>query len=129
MATDTTKKTTLLLVEDDPFMVDLLANEFTNAGFALVLAKTGKEGVEKFLEAKPDLILLDLILPDQNGLEALRQIRQDPYGASVRVIVLSNLSDDGNIDEAKKLGVKEYLVKANFDLSEILERVKTVLAQ
>lgn len=129
MATESEKKVKLLLVEDDPFMIDLLANQFITAGFTLILAKTGKEAVEKYLETKPDAILLDLILPDQNGFDALRQIRHDPDGANVYVIILSNLSDDSNINEAKKLGVKEYLVKANFDLSEILEKVKNVLAQ
>lgn len=118
----------ILLVEDDVFMVDLLAQELKGAGFEVVVAKTGSEVVEKFREAKPDLVLLDIMLPDLNGFDALRQIRREEKGPATKVIILSNLGDDSDRKEGKRLGARDYLVKANFTLKEIVERVRAVLA-
>lgn len=116
-----------MLIEDDLFMIELLANELTNAGFEPVSFKLGKEAIEKFEESRPDIILLDLLLPDQNGLETLRAIRRLPGGAHTKVIVLSNIAEGLDKEEAKRLGVIDYLVKANHSLPEIIDRVKKVL--
>lgn len=118
----------ILLVEDDVFMVDLLAREFKGAGFEVLVAKTGSEGVEKFREAKPDLILLDIMLPGLNGFDALRQIRREEKGPTTKVIVLSNLGDVSDKEEAKRLGVIDYMIKANSSIAEIIEKVRSVLA-
>lgn len=117
----------ILLVEDDVFMIDLLTNEFTHAGFEVTAAKTGQEGVAKFEEKKPDIIVLDILLPDQDGFETLRQIRQKSGGNEAKVIILSNISENSHVEEAKRLGVLDYLVKADLSLSEITARVKAVL--
>ena len=122
-----TKKSKVLLVEDDVFMSDLLTQTLARAGFDVANAKTGGEGVKLFQEWHPDIILLDLILPDQNGFEALRQIRRLPGGPEEKVIVLSNLSRETQGEEAGRLGVVDYLVKSNFSLEEIIARVKSVL--
>ena len=121
---DTPIKKYVLLIEDDVFMIDLLINELVRAGFEAVSAKTGKEGVEQFDKRKPDLIILDFLLPDQNGFETLRQIRRKPNGADAKVIILSNIAEGPNIEEAKRLGCTDYLVKANLSLAEIIEKVK-----
>ncbi|MBI2056468.1 MAG: response regulator [Candidatus Sungbacteria bacterium] len=118
----------ILLVEDDVFMIDLLANELTLAGFEVTIAKTGKEGVEKYDEAKPDLMILDILLPDQDGFETLRQIRRKPGGIDAKVIILSNIAEGPNIDEAKRLGALEYLIKANLSLADIVVKAKNALA-
>ena len=120
-------KARLLLVEDDVFMIELLVREFTAAGFDVSIAKTGTEGVAKFFEVKPDLTLLDLVLPDEKRFEALRKIRRDPVGATAKVIVLTNLSDTSDIEEGKRLGAIDYLVKANHSLPEIVECVRKAL--
>lgn len=122
------QKKKILFVEDDIFMVDLLSKELQNAGFDIVVAHNGTEGVQKFKEAKPDLVLLDLFLPDLNGFEVLRQIRQDPVGYTTKVMVLSNASEEQNIKEAQRLNVVEYLIKANFSLPEVVEKIRAVLA-
>lgn len=121
------KKKKILLIEDDVFMSDLLGRALERAGFELIAGKTGGEGVKKFQEQRPDLILLDLILPDQNGFEALRQIRRAPGGAETPVLVLSNLARESQFEEAKRLGVVDYLVKANSSLDEILSKIKETL--
>lgn len=125
--TEETKKTKVLLIEDDVFMIDLLTHELNNSGFETAIAKTGEEGIKMFGEFKPDIILLDIILPDQNGLEVLRQIRRQPNGPETKTIVLSNVAEILDIEEAKRLGALEYLVKANFSLPEITARIKSVI--
>ena len=110
-------------------MSDLLTTELMHADFDIANAKTGGEGVSRFQEWHPDVILLDLILPDQNGFEALRQIRRLPGGPETKVIILSNLSRDTQGEEASRLGVVDYLVKANFSLDEIIAKIKSVLGR
>lgn len=114
-------------MEDDAFMMELLAQELANAGFEVVGAKNGVEGVQKFKEAGPDLMLLDILLPDQNGFETLRQIRREPNGPEAKAVFLSNLADGSDIEEAKRLGALDYMVKANFTLPEIVAKIKGVL--
>ncbi len=108
-------------------MIELLVNELIKAGFDTTNAKTGGEAIAMFKKAKPDLILLDLLLPDQHGFDVLAAIRRDPEGRDIKVIVLSNLSEDRDKERAKQLGVVQYLVKANNSLPEIVEAVRTAL--
>ena len=119
-----TKKPTIFLVEDDVFMMDLLGKELMRAGFNTVFAQNGKEAVEKFEAAHPDIILLDLILPDQSGFDALRQIRRKPGGPETKVIVFSNIAETLHVEEAKRLGAVDYLIKANFTLAEVIEKIR-----
>lgn len=126
---DATSKKRILCVEDDIFMIELLVRELIKAGFEALVAKTGQEALDQFNKERLalNLILLDLLLPDIHGFEVLRTIRRDPQGREIKVVVLSNLSDDKDKEEAKRLGVVEYLVKANNSLPEIIERVKSVV--
>lgn len=124
---DTPAKTKILIVEDDAFMVDLLGKELTNLGYQVDIAKTGLEGVDKFFSFKPDLVLLDILLPDQNGFDVLRQIRRNPDGKEAKVIILSNLDSQPDVEESKRLGVVDYLVKANFSLTDIVAKIRGVI--
>ena len=117
----------ILIVEDDPFMVDLLDKELEKTGAKLILAGTGSDGVEKFNAEKPDIVILDLFLPDLDGFGVLRAIRRADGGTRTKVIILSNIAEEANIEEAKRLGVDDYMIKANFSLDEIVERVKKYL--
>lgn len=108
-------------------MVELLANELKNAGLETYSFQIGQAAIDKFVELKPDLILLDLLLPDKNGFEVLREIRRLPNGANVKVMILSNMAEDADKDEAKRLGVQEYLIKANYSLPEILVKIQALL--
>ena len=121
------KKAKVLVVEDDIFMIELLAKDLQGANYEVVIAKTGAEGVKKFEEERPHIILLDLLLPDVGGFEALRQIRRLPGGNTVKVMVLSNIGEGPDIEEAKRLGVNDYLIKANFTLPEIISKIEEVL--
>ena len=122
------KKIKILLIEDDVFMIELLSQELVRSGFDMAVARTGTEGVAKFQNEKPDMILLDLILPGEHGFDVLRAIRKMSDGAKVKVIVLSNLSENKDKEDAKRLGVIDYLVKANNELPEIIDHVRKALA-
>lgn len=121
------KKQRIFLIEDDVFMVELLANELKNAGLETYSFQIGQAAIDKFTELQPDLILLDLLLPDKNGFEVLREIRRLPNGVDTKVIIISNMAEDADRDEARRLGVQEYLIKANYSLPEILVKIQAVL--
>ena len=124
---DEIKKPKIFVVEDDVFMVELLANELKNAGLETYSFQMGQVAIDKFTELQPDLIVLDLLLPDKNGFEVLREIRRLPNGVHTKVMVLSNMAEDADKEEAKRLGVNEYLVKANYSLPEILAKIQAML--
>jgi DNA-binding response OmpR family regulator len=117
----------ILLIEDDPFLLDLFVNELRQWEFEVTIARTGEEGIEQFDAVNPDLIVADIILPDINGLEALRRIRRKPGGYETKAIILSNIADLTSQDEAKRLGVLDYIVKTNFSLPEVAEKIRSLL--
>ena len=117
----------VLLIEDDLFITDLLVHELQRAGFQFDVAHNGTEGVEKFAAVQPRLLLLDLLLPDIHGFEALRQIRRMPGGMEVKVIVFSNIAEDAEDGESKRLGVDKYVVKANHTLQEVIAIIQELL--
>ena len=121
------KKPKIFVVEDDVFMVELLANELKNAGLETYSFQIGQTAIDSFSKLQPDLIVLDLLLPDKNGFEVLREIRRMPNGVQVKVMVLSNIAEDADKEEAKRLGVQAYLVKANYSLPEILAKIQALL--
>ena len=121
------KKKKILIVEDDTFILELLVAELQRDGFEVQTALTGTDAIVKFKEMRPDLILLDILLPDKNGFDALREIRREPEGREVKVMVLSNFSDTPHIEEAQRLGVIEDLVKAQYVPQEIAEKIKKAL--
>lgn len=121
------KKPKIFVIEDDVFMVELLGNELKNAGLETYSYQVGQAAIDNYTQLQPDLIVLDLLLPDKNGFEVLREIRRLPNGVKVKVMVLSNMAEDADKEEAKRLGVQEYLVKANYSLPEILAKIQALL--
>ena len=124
---DTLKKPTILLIEDDVFMIELFAKAAAEAGFQVVNIKTGKEAVERIEEIDPDLTVLDVLLPDMNGFEILRRIRRTSGGPIRKVFIMSNVSEARDMDEARRLGALEYLIKTNITLPEVMEKIQKVL--
>lgn len=115
----------ILVVEDDTFLQGLAANKLTGAGFDVTTASDGTEAMTQLSEGKFDCILLDLMLPDISGFDILKSIRDD--SKSVPVIVFSNLSEDKDIDRALGLGATDYLVKSNFTLEELVEKIQKIV--
>jgi len=123
----TDNKKTILVVEDDKFLRDLIAQKLLKEGFDVVEAIDGEQGVKKIEEEKPDLVLLDLILPGIDGFEVLSRTKENPVLAEIPVIILSNLGQKDDIEKGLNLGAVDYLIKAHFTPGEIIEKVKKVL--
>jgi len=117
----------ILIVEDDKFLRELIVKKLEKEDFQVIEALDGEEGVKKAKEEKPDLILLDLILPGIDGFEALSKIKEDPFISSIPVIILSNLGQREDVEKGLKLGAVDYLIKAHFTPGEIIEKVKNNL--
>lgn len=115
-------------MEDDPFFTELLVAELEKTGFEVTVAKTGKEGMESFRNQHPDLIILDIVLPDGNGFDALREIRRSPEGREVKVVVLSNVVEGPQAEEAKRLGVSATLLKVNYSSGEVVGKIREILS-
>lgn len=116
----------ILLVEDDPFIVDIYATKFKEAGFEVSVVEDGEEALRKIQEKKPDLLLLDIVLPRIDGFEILEKIKNQNL-RGFKIVVLSNLSQKDYIDKGMRLGVDKYLVKAHLTPSEVLEEIKKIL--
>ncbi len=124
-------KPLILLVEDDPFLSSVLQLKLEKENFQLIRASDGEEAT-KFLFTqglKPNLILLDLILPKKNGFEVLENIRQDPLLEKTPVIIISNLGQPSDIERGKSLGVIDYVVKAKMSIDELVNKIKSEVAQ
>lgn len=117
----------ILIVEDEGILLELLTDKFQNSGFKVKGVQTGEEGLKLALNDRPDLILLDIILPKMDGLTMLRKLRKDSWGKEVPVIILSNLGDHKKVIEAIEIGVYDFLVKSNVKLSEVVDQVRQVL--
>jgi len=118
---------TILIIEDDKFLRELIAQKLSKEDYEFSEAIDGEEGMSKVKEEKPDLILLDLILPGIDGFEVLSQIKKDPALSPIPVIILSNLGQKEDVEKGTKLGAVDYLIKAHFTPGEIIEKIKNVL--
>lgn len=118
----------IIIVEDDPFLLNILADKFKNSGFDIETAIDGEDGLSKIKTNKFDLVLLDMVLPKIDGFKILEEIRKDEKLKSLSVIVLSNLYDKNNIEKATLLGAKDYIVKAYNNPENIVDKVKKFLA-
>jgi DNA-binding response OmpR family regulator len=117
----------ILLIEDDPFLIEIYATKLKEAGYSVKTAEDGDEGLRAIKEKKPDLVLLDVVLPNFNGWEILRKIKKDDNFKNLKVIVLSNLGEKDEVEKGLNLGATKYLVKAHYTPSEVIKEVKKIL--
>ncbi|MSR87937.1 MAG: response regulator [Candidatus Zambryskibacteria bacterium] len=117
----------ILLIEDDVFLGDVLLEKLKKENYEARLSRDGKEGFELIKEFKPDLLLLDIILPGMNGYEILEAKQKDPKIKDIPVIIISNSGQPVEINRALTLGVKDYFIKAQFDPEEVMIKVRTFL--
>ncbi|MFZ2484368.1 MAG: response regulator [Minisyncoccia bacterium] len=118
------KKCTVLIVDDDKFLLDMYRKKFEQEGATVDVAVGSDEALTKIRDgAKPDILILDIIMPSMDGLELLELIRKENLVPESAVIMLTNESDQERIEKAKSLGIKGYIVKATSIPSEVVERV------
>ena len=118
------KQYKVLVVEDDPLLLDLYRLKLTGEGHAVVTAINGREGVEAAQAARPDLILLDILMPEVDGYTALRQLKASPATKNIPAIIFSNLSQDAEIKKGLKLGADDYVIKTSLTPTQLAEKVK-----
>lgn len=122
------EKKKILLVDDDKFLVDMYTVKFREANFDIVPAFSGEEALDKLKDGvKPDVVLMDMIMPGMSGLDFLSTVKQNNLASNASFIFLSNQGQKTDIEEAKKLGVDGYIVKANTIPSEVLEQVIEII--
>jgi len=123
-----TKKTIgkILIVEDELTLVTALSEKFTREGFEVLTANNGKKGLQSALKNKPDLILLDILMPVMDGMTMLKHLRKDPWGVNVFVFILTNREPGTDLtDESERIPYRSsYLMKSSFDISEIVKMAK-----
>jgi len=125
--TSTIKKT-VLIVEDDKFLREIATQKLETEGFEIVSMPTGNEAIEYLSSnSRPDIIVLDLILPGMSGFEVLEKIRQNMSLKATPILILSNLGQEEDIEKAKKLGATDYLVKAHFSFAEIIKKIHEIV--
>lgn len=118
---------TILIIEDDKFLREMMGKKLEEEGYSVSMAIDGEEGIKKIQGEKPDLILLDLILPGIDGFEVLERMRKDADLAKIPVIILSNLGQKEEVERGLSLGAVDYLIKAHFTPREIIDKIKKVL--
>jgi DNA-binding response OmpR family regulator len=120
---------TILFIEDEPTLQKMIGRYLEQKGYNAVSALNGEIGLKLTKKIKPDLILLDLILPKKDGFEVLQEIKKDEELKNIPIIVLTNLEGSEEVEKALSLGATTYLVKANYDLDEVVKKIKEVLNQ
>ncbi len=119
----------ILIVEDETPLRNALRDKLIHEGYVVLEAKNGEEGLESALRDHPDLILLDIVMPRMDGMTVLGKLRQDAWGADVKVIILTNLSEVVKVSEVMARGSFSYLVKSDWKLEEVVIKVKEVLGK
>ena len=117
----------ILVVEDDPFLSNLLKLRLQKEQMEVISATDGDEAIKKLNETEPDLILLDLILPKKSGFEVLENISKNPSLRTKPVIIISNLGQTSDIQKGKELGAVEYFVKAKISIDDLIFKIKEFL--
>lgn len=121
--------TKIAIIEDDPVINQMYRMKFEATGFDVQVADNGIKGVELIKEFSPDIVLLDLLMPEMSGAEALEKIRSQDWGKNIPVIILTNLGEEEAPSNIRDLGVSSYIVKANLTPRQVVERVKETLSK
>ena len=121
------ESTKVLIIEDDQRINKVYMAKLSVEGIAVVTALDGEEGLRKIYSEKPDLILLDLMLPQKSGFEILKEIKQDPKVKDIPVLILSNLAQEKEVEKGLELGAEDYLVKTDYSIQQVMEKIKKAL--
>jgi len=118
----------ILIIEDDDFFRELIRKKLlSNKNFEIIEAIDGEKGIEAMKEKKPDLVLLDLLLPNVDGFEVLSRAKGDSDISKIPIIILSNLGQQEDIEKALKLGANDYLIKSQFDINQIVDKIISIV--
>ncbi len=117
----------ILIIEDELTLLQVLAKKFKHEGFRVFQSVDGLSGYKSAIKNHPDLILLDVIMPVMDGMTMLEKLRRDKWGKNAKVIILTNLSDAGKLSKSTLEGVRDYLIKSDWKLDDIVKKVNEEL--
>lgn len=120
-------KKVLLIVDDEAMVYKALAAQFEHKQVEILTVANGEDGLKSAFEHHPDLILLDIVMPKMDGMTMLSKLRQDEWGKKANVIILSNISDADKIEEAAERGSDEYLIKADWNVIDVAQKIRDIL--
>ena len=119
----------ILLVEDEPLLGNILKQRLEKENLGVTLARDGEEALNFLKINKPDLILLDIILPKLSGFEVMEKLKEEPSYKKAPIVILSNLGQDSDLEKGQTLGAVGYFVKAQMSIDELVEEVKKLIVQ
>lgn len=123
----TAPKRKILIIEDDQFLTRVYQAKLSREGFEVLTAFNGDEGINLAKAKKPEIILLDLVMPIKDGFMVLKELKKESCFKKVPVIILSNLGQDSDLERAKNLGAVDYLVKTNVSINEVVAKIREYL--
>lgn len=123
----TNSKKKVLIIEDDDHISKVYEIKLKNDMVEIILARDGEEGLERIISQKPDLVLLDLMIPKRDGFSVLEEVKKNSVTRNIPVLVLSNLGQKSDMDKAMALGAEDYLVKVSFSIQEVVDKIKKYL--
>ncbi len=122
-----TKDKKILVVDDDPFLLDIYVMKFKEQGFKVETATDGVAALEKIGTAKPDIVLLDVVMPVMDGFDVMKKIKENKIPRLYKIIFLTNFGQKEDVERGMELGADGYIIKAHFTPSEVAEKVKELL--
>lgn len=122
-----TTKPTIVLVEDDSFLAGMYVAKLELEDYSVKLATDGESGLELIRKERPDIVLLDIVLPGMDGFDVLKAIKKDATTKDIPVLLLTNLGQRGDVQRGLSLGAVDYLIKAHFMPSEVIEKIKNIV--
>ena len=120
--------TKIMIVDDDSMISDIYQKKFSDQGFDVLVATSGEQALEMAKKEKIDLVVLDLLIPRLDGFEVIKQLRGGNYAKDMKIIVSSNLSEKSNRDRAFELGADDFIIKAQFTPSQLVEKIKKIIS-
>lgn len=121
------QKTKVLIVEDEKMLCDMYKTKFEMEGYAVTQALDGREGLDQAKAVKPDIILLDIIMPKLDGFVVLQSLKKEAATKNIPVLLLTNLGQEDDVKKGKTLGAADYFVKANHSPADVVAKVQTIL--
>lgn len=125
----TSGKGKILIIEDDRYISKMYQLKLSLEDYEVLVAEDGRQGVEKIKEFMPDIVLLDILMPELDGFEVLKIVKADPATKEIPVLIMSNLGQEDHIEKGVGLGALDYIVKSQYTPSRVVEKVKSVLGE
>jgi len=122
-------KKKVLIVEDDSFVAEVYSTKLLEMGHGVQIAQNGEEGLALVEKEKPDLILLDILMPVMGGIEMLEALKKKAEWKNIPVILLTNVGEKESIQKVRNLGVQDYIIKSHFTPAEVIEKIETILGK